>query len=320
MTVSSMDEQPVGFTFVRGKDYLALPRDPQPWLIEKVVPSGGLMNAYGKPKLGKSYLALGIALAVSNPNVQEWLGFRVLKHGDVMYLQADTPRSEWASRVDKLAALGYDISNIHFTDNNLGPYPVNLTSPAAKESLKQCIEAVKPVLLVVDTLREVHSGDENDSGAMKEIIQSVVECTRNTNTSVLFVSHSRKDLNSKDGGKGDDDLMNDGRGSSYVSGRMDVIAKLTEKTLILKGRSISETKISVEQDKVSGLIVQNQENITSEAHIQFVMNNPQLASDRAKAEMLAALEGIELEAARSRIRTWKKKHGGGGLGDDGQTT
>ena len=281
---------------------MALPRDPQPWLIEKIVPAGGLMNVYGKPKLGKSFMALGIALAVSNPAVTQWLDRPVLKHGPVVYLQVDTPRSEWADRVSRISEQ-HDISNIHFTDMLEVPYPLNINVEGVKLGLKQYIAQMdpKPVLLVVDTLREVHEGDENDSGAMKKVITSLVECTMGVNCSLLLVSHSRKDNIDRP-----DDIMDDGRGSSYVSGRMDVVAKLTEKNVHMKGRSIGATKVAVQQDN-TGLIVQNAEKADMEASLKMCLEQP--VSDRERAKLLMALvPGLELEAARSRIRDYKAKH------------
>lgn len=327
---SVQSTEPVAFKWVMGSEYLALPRAPQPWLIENVIPIGGLANMYGKPKLGKSYAALGIAEAVSCEDKDNWLGFAVKAHGTVAYMQVDTPRSLWATRVETLKAQGHNIDNIAFIDGLMTPYPVNMIDPVQKQALKSTIHAIKPTLFIVDTLREVHGGDENDSGAMREVITAVVECCREVDTAILFISHSRKDATmTKWGGRknqdsaddGDDNIMDDGRGSSYVSGRMDVVIKLTSKSVILKGRAISETKVPVEQDKATGMIVQNAEDAEKLAHIQMVMTQPKLTSDRQRAEMLAALENIKLETARSRIREWRKKFGGvlGEGGDDGET-
>jgi RecA-family ATPase len=291
----------------KGKSYVALPRDPQPWLIEKIVPSGGAMNIYGKPKLGKSYGALGIAFAVADEKATEWLGYKVIKHGPVVYLQVDTPRSEWADRIERLSGV-HDIENVYFTDLNLVPYPFNINQQDVKEALMEVLTPIKPVLLVVDTLREVHEGDENDSTAMKKVISSLVECTMKSNTSLLLVSHSRKDQVERG-----EDLMNDGRGSSYVAGRMDIVAKLTEKYLTVQGRSIGHTKIGIEQVPMGrpdgGMIVLNGEKAENEANLKYVLAQPDL-SDAARARLLAAMDGkIEPETARSRIRDYKKRHG-----------
>jgi RecA-family ATPase len=288
------------FTFLKPKDYLALPRDPQPWLIEKLVPSGGSMNLFGLPKLGKSFCALGIAMALADPNVHEWLGHRVLKHGPVLYLQVDTPRSEWAERVKNL--------NIHedirLTDANLVPYPLDITLPDMQQGLKAAIQEIKPIALIVDTLREVHDGDENDSTDMKKVITSLVVATKETNTALILVSHSRKATLSTT----DDDVVNEGRGSGYTAGKMDMLARLTSHHLIMKGRSIGLTKISVQQDD-QGMITRNESDAQSEANIEYVLGMKTLKTERQQSELLAAMDGVEPETARSRLRAYKKKYG-----------
>jgi RecA-family ATPase len=293
-----------GFQFYQGSNYLALPRDPQPWLIEKLIPIGAT-NLYGKPKAGKSYLALGIAFAISCPAMDEFMGHRVIKHGPVMYLQVDTPREEWALRIEKIKDAQWDIENVHFTDSHLVPYPVDITVQYIKDKLKEAIFKIKPIVLVVDTLREVHEGDEDKSAIMKKVVTSLVECTRETNTSLLLLSHSRKE-NPQYANKSD--LMDDNRGSGYTAGRMDMIIKLTEKQMMLKGRSIIEKRIAVEQDSL-GMVVLNRDKADSEGKVKQVLAMPQLTSDRQRADMLASIEdNLTVEAARSRIRQYKEKH------------
>ncbi len=308
------------FKWTWGKSYLALPRDPIPWLIDKIVPAGGLMNLYSQPKVGKSFLALGFALAVSNPDIDNWAGQKVLKHGPVLYLQVDTPRNQWGERIEKIVNAGHDISRIAFVDALLTPYPLDINVQAIKEALKADIAEIKPVLLVVDTLRESHDGDENDSKEMKRVITSIIECTKDTNTACLVVTHSRKDngfdKKGKGGGAGkseaDDDIgmMDDTRGSSYVNGRMDVVSKLTPKGLRLKGRSIGSNKLSLEQNPQTQLWEPNAEKAESEANLKHVCTQKGL-KQRAMAELLVAMEPeLSIETARSRVRRWIDKNGG----------
>jgi hypothetical protein len=294
------------FQFYKGKDYLALPRDPQPWLIERMVPSSGVMNLYGRPKLGKSFGSLGIASAISDPTCTQWLGHPVLKHGPITYLQVDTPRDEWAGRIANIEQHGYNIDNIYFTDANLVPYPLDITVEDIKQELREIIRVQRPLLLIVDTLREVHGEDENDSKAMRNVINGLVAITKDTNTALLLVSHSRKEYsNHKSGGDDDDgDLMDGNRGSGYTAGRMDVIAKLTAKHLIVKGRAIGMKKVGIDRDDAHMLVL-DQAKSQKEANIKFVLSQPDM-SERGRAEMLAAMEQIEPEAARSRLKYYRK--------------
>lgn len=220
-----------------GKDYLALPREPQPWLLKKIIPVGGLVNLYGKPKTRKSWAALGIAEAIANPQRLDWNGLPVLKHGPVVYIQADTPREEWAGRIYRLDQHGFDISRIYLADTITSPYPLNVLDPKQLELIKTSIEQVKPVLVIIDTLRESFRGDENSSDIMQGVIANIVLMSRPA--AVLLLSHQRKD-NVMAADK-DMDLMDDQRGSGYVSGRMDNIIRLTERRMTVKGRAVKQT-------------------------------------------------------------------------------
>src|SRR5690348_16863723 len=96
------------------REYLAQDRTAIPWIIEDIVPTGGIFNLYGVPKAGKSMLALGMCEAISQGKPQ-WLGLSVQQHGLCMYLQLDTPRSIWMDRHDRV----YRKTGIYNFDNIL---------------------------------------------------------------------------------------------------------------------------------------------------------------------------------------------------------
>lgn len=222
--------------FLPANEYLALPRDPQKWVIKDLITTSGLTNVFGAPKAGKSFACLGMAHAISQ-NKPDWLGFPVLKHGPVAYLQIDTPREEWAGRLLDMQALGFDISNIHVCDMLMTKsYPMNVLDPEQLRWLRESLAELKPVVVFIDTLREAHDGDENDATIMKNVVTNLVAACRPA--SIVFLSHARKTTAFT--ANGGDDLMSDNRGSSYVPGRMDVIVKFTKKTMSYKGRSIGE--------------------------------------------------------------------------------
>lgn len=245
----------MSFSFVNAESYLALPRDPQQWVIQHLIPVGGLTNIYGKPKAGKSFAALGMAHAVS-ADEPEWLGFAVMKHGPVAYLQIDTPRGEWAFRILKMKEAGLDISNMFVADMSLAPFPFDILDTTKQEWLRQQMDTLKPVLVIIDTIRELHGSDENDSTAMRNVVTSLVAACRPA--AVVLLSHSRKD--NMFTAAGGDDLMSDARGSSYVAGRMDVVIKMTTNGkhasgMTYKGRSVGQGRVVVKQSEDTGLIL-----------------------------------------------------------------
>lgn len=247
------------FQFISADSYLALPRDPQPWVIKDLIVAGGLTNIYGAPKNGKSFAAMGMAIAISSGQT-DWLGFPILKHGPVAYLQIDTPRGEWADRFTKAQASGLDISGVLVCDMLMTPqYPVNMLDSGQVEALREGLRDLNPVLIVIDTIREAHSGDENDSTVLRNVVTNIISAVRSvTGTpALMFVSHSRKLTdNTKMHGDG---IMSGNRGSSYLAGRMDVVIQMlgTENkatAMAYKGRGSGDGRIDISQDPNTGLI------------------------------------------------------------------
>lgn len=309
--MSNVSNEPDAFHdlgFFEGDDYLALPRDPVPWIIKGLIPVGGMVNLYGKPKTGKSFAALGIAQAVGG-GYEYWLTdqFQVCKPGRVVYLQIDTPRGQWAARMDKLKGDGKGFPGVWFADTLLAPYPFNILVPEHQAWLERRLKAITPVMVVIDTLREVHNGDENDSTTMKNVVSAMVKAC--TPAAVLLVSHSRK-ANGMD-----EDLMNDARGSGYIAGRMDTVVKLTEKHLMFKGRAMGDGKVRVCQHPQTGAIqvdVTDSDQVVVMARL-LARAHPKESALAVAKRLVEAVPGVSLSTARRRVAEAR------GEGDEGET-
>jgi hypothetical protein len=285
--------------FYRGPDYLALDPEPQPWVVKPLLPVSGLTNIYGKPKSFKSYLALGMALAIANGE-PEWNGFEVLRHGPVAYLQIDTPRGEWAGRIKKLTDAGYNFDNVHIADMNTVPYPYNVLDSGHYLQLKTTLNDIKPLVVVVDTLRESFSGDENDSNTMRDVITHLVAASRPA--AMILLSHARKEgIMTKMGGE---DLMDDNRGSSYVPGRMDVIVKMTGHRFSYKGRGARPGTVDVEFIENPGIVrLKGQQDRYNAMKAAMRELSKQKMSMREMAEKLVA-DKVITDRSPERVRKW----------------
>lgn len=276
-------------TILSGTDYLALPRAPETWLIEPLVPTGGAVTIYGDAKVGKSYAALQLADAIRQGI--PWMGFPVRTSGPVVYVQLDTPRSLWGARVQALLETGLPVDELHYADREtLGTWPFDILNPDHANLLRASLTSINPVAVVVDTLREAHRGDENDSTAMQNVISSLVAATQPA--ALITISHSRKP-----GQDGQTSLISDQRGSNYVVGRMDAIIRFSKKTIYFTGRAIEEGSLRCHRLD-NGLWAPDTNE--TDAIITEILAHP--GSMREHAKTLSSRINRSEEACRSLIR------------------
>lgn len=293
----------VRHVFVPSRAYQQLPKSPQKWVIDRLVPVGGLINVFGKPKTGKSFLALGMAQAIVNGDL-DWGGYPIHTHGSVAYLQIDTPREEWSDRIGRLTLAPANEHELWIADMWQVPqFPFDILDPTQTglKWLRDQMASIQPVLTIIDTLREAHGADENDSTAMRNVLTNLVAACRPS--AIMLLSHARKDtiLTSN----GDDDMMDQNRGSSYIPGRMDVIIKLTQKRMTFKGRATGLRTETVTQDPDTGLIQlvpSGDDEITQRLIQAIVADAGGTISQTALAKELARRQSISESTAVRRVR------------------
>ena len=286
--------------------YLQLPTAPETWLIEPLIPAGGLVNIYSAPKVGKSFLALDLARALSDAD-ETWLGFTVSMPGPVLYVQLDTPRSLWIDRFHKLQEAGIPFSDqFYVADIGQAPYPFKLDEEHCATWLRKQCDTIKPVLVVIDTTREAHQGDENDSKHMQRVIASLIVATRPA--ACLLVSHSRK-LQMSPEGVAESSLMDDNRGSGYIPGRMDTIIQLRGKegakscTMVYQGRAVEHGQLTLHRtDHLLWNCLTDAFHETAKAFL-----DGEYPSLRARARALAEASGESPERCYSTLQRLQKK-------------
>lgn len=298
MTVVQFPQPPAISGFFPFEAYCQLPTAPETWIIQDLLPAGGWLNIYGPPKEGKSFAALQLAIDIGAGH-DEWLGFPIRTPGPVLYLQLDTPRSLWRQRLlDIQAATGLPFDGVHFADKESAPYPYDILNAASGSAawLAHQVHLAQPRVVVIDTLRELHQGDEDKSQQMQQVAAALDIAIRPA--ACVLVSHSRKEnlgLPAEDR----DHVMDDNRGSGYVAGRMDAVVKINRKRLTYKGRTVDLHRLKLKRlpSHLWALDISEEE-----AAIQRVLRDPTLPSLMARAEALSQLTGKTIEACRSLLR------------------
>jgi hypothetical protein len=171
---------PPGFQLVSLGDLMGEPEENVSWLLDGILPSGGLSLLAAKPKTGKSTLARCLALQVARG--EPFLG-RGTQRGAVIYLALEEKRSEVRSHFRDMGASGREEIFIH-----AAAAPVDALPAIAAE-----VNSRKPVLLIIDPfLRFTRVPDANDYARVTTALEPILVLARETGTHVLLVHHLGK--------------------------------------------------------------------------------------------------------------------------------
>lgn len=166
----------------------------QPPALDFVLPgmiSGTVGALVAQGGAGKSWIALELAIAVAGgPDLLE---IGIDQHGRVLYLPAEDPtlavshrlysaREAVAGSIDRLAEALEIVP--------LMGRAVDLMVPAWADAIQRMADGKR--LVIVDTLRRFHSGDENSAGEMARLLGILEHICAQTGTSILFLHHTAK--------------------------------------------------------------------------------------------------------------------------------
>jgi hypothetical protein len=167
---------------------------PQPpdrhWLIEKLWADEAVGIVGGEPKVGKSFLALQIAVAVASGT--PCLGqFAARRTGRVLVYAAEDPPHLVRERVEGICHLsGADFGalDLHLITHD----SLRIDLPDGLRALAATVEGLHPTLLVLDPFVRLHRADENASGEIAPILAELRALQRQHALAILVVHHARK--------------------------------------------------------------------------------------------------------------------------------
>lgn len=79
------------------------------------------------------------------------------------------------------------------------PRKFQLDQPETANKMLDYMEEKQPILTVMDPFRNMHSGDENDSGNIQTLLTPLVAFAHETESTVLMIHHVNKPTEGKDG-------------------------------------------------------------------------------------------------------------------------
>jgi len=162
---------------------------PVQWLVDELWAREAVGFVGGEPKAFKSFLTMHLAVCVASGKPA--LGRYRTAPGRVLCFNAEDRPAATRTRVARMCcALELEIAKL---DLHLITTPrLRLDSAQDMARLGATIAREKPVLVILDPLRDLHSGDENDAGEMSALLSPLRALQREHGCSIMVVHHMAK--------------------------------------------------------------------------------------------------------------------------------
>ena len=167
------------------------------WLIEDYIPKQSVGMLYGPSGVGKSHLALDMAVKIANGI--PWCD-KDTEEGVVLIMagEGQSGLKRRLQSIEKHNGITIDQNNLFVSERAVG-----VDTDKGFMELVAAIEALEktPDLIIVDTLsRHLMSSSENSNEDMAAVINRLEQLKQRYNTSILIVHHTGK--NAKNGSRG----------------------------------------------------------------------------------------------------------------------
>jgi hypothetical protein len=267
------------------------------YIWNEVIFAGSSNILVAKPKVGKSTLALNLALTIANAREDtEFLSRKVCSRHRVIYMSLDENARVIKQRLGSRKAGG----NFYITESCPGI-----------GALLKLLEGNPGSFLVIDTLQKLFGSkikDLNDYAQVVNALAPLQSKARETNCTILLIHHGKK-LEVEEVGDntlgstalfgGCDTLLelkvkDKKRVISSVqrigSGLEEVVVKLGENGEIRSGGSLQEAEIQTTQEQIIQTLAGEQELSAEEIANKI---SEQFGESRVKASVWKALKGLE---------------------------
>lgn len=175
-----------------------VPLEPMRWLATHRIPAGDATILSGDGGGGKTTVALQLAVAVER-KLGDWLG-TTCEAGPVIFFSAEEPDHEMRRRLQRVARKRGiepdEIEGLHFhfaspencllavahADGTMWPTPLF-------QSLAMAAAAIRPALIVVDSIAATFGGNQNDRVHARTFVSIFRRLAKDVDCAVLLLDH-----------------------------------------------------------------------------------------------------------------------------------
>jgi DNA primase catalytic core len=214
------------------------------WIVIQLLPEGLIILA-GRPKVGKSFMAMNIAIAVANGG--KALGFFDTNKHSVLYVALEDNERRLKDRMKNILQAEYESNapdNLFFLE--VGYDLPKLNEGGIEELQKIILDNPEIKLIVIDTLgRSIADKSRKDRDMYRadyEISSKLQEMAIRNNICLLLLHHTKKGS--------EENVFDEISGTTGLTGAMDTMMVLKKKSnkckLHVTGRDIQETDYDIE--------------------------------------------------------------------------
>ncbi len=279
---------------------------PEPdWLIEGVMPEGGTILIAGRPKVGKSWL--GLNLAVSLAEQKEIMGLPAPKEHRVLYLALEDIPRRIKERIE--------ILNIPIEKDNLFIITADRFTKEYTKSLhwlEGLIVEEKFDVVIVDTLGKLRTGMSRDQqhdiyGFDYNSLNNFKSIADRLGVTFVLIHHTRKTEST--------DPVDEVLGSTGITGSVDTICILKKErndnsgSLFITGRDGIEKDIRLWFNNGKWELAEStdaEQFKTQKDFILHVIYDIIVNGDNATLRKISEVSGKSMDSVRTAIRRLKK--------------
>lgn len=196
------------------KDLLQMDIPPQEFIVESLIPEGGITMISGKPGVMKSYLSLYISKCISKG--EPLFGVFNVKKENVLYADFENSLSGIRDRASSLEIEDIGLYYLYGRD-----YPTfKIENLSDIEGLIKLIKSYEIKFLVFDSFIDIHRSREDVSNDMQVVFENLRKIV-NVGCTILLIHHHRK---------GNGSSLEEARGSGGILAALDAHFTLTKNT------------------------------------------------------------------------------------------
>jgi len=224
------------------------------FMVEGMIGYGASHIFVGPPKSGKSTFLLQLACAVANG--EPFLGRDTIK-GTVIYLQFDNSYKAWAKMLRDVKESGVYRADtpLYTLDEKSHRKFFDVLSQRGTEDVKAVLAKYKPVLVIMDTLKRIHTLNENHPQDMLKVHYGLETAfghdTPGEGTAFISVHHASKVTKWVQHGRPEPGEAI--RGSTGIAGDYDSVFFLWNNLLTIQSRLAWTEPLDLGRDHVTEL-------------------------------------------------------------------